>query len=433
MQTLTYCSEGVSSNISGSLIIKPCTQAEIDFYQSASSHEHFRAQIPDFVGTLTLQSKTSSEDLPAAASLEVQSNGVARSPPTRSLLDTFSQLWSRGLTSLRAPDEHSSVPTTTSVSSKRASWKPSGGKKLDTGLAIVLENITAGFTHPNIMDVKLGARLWADDAPASKRRKLDEVSKETTSGSLGFRIAGMKMYIPPDERQQADEKPQLNGNTKAEPDIETKDDYRMYNKNYGRHFSSDNVKDGFIEYLGGAHSSDKSGDRHVLHPKRPTAPLVLHRLIREVESVEYVLEHEESRMYSASILLVYEADESALRTALDHEQTVLEEEPEEDTDQQSFQVDTATLTALVGGGNSGPTETTPNHHNDENDSGDEEEDDDDDDDDPPPRPKVQDVRLIDFAHAAFTPGQGPDENALQGVRSVLRILREIADAVEHGP
>ena len=173
--------------------------------------------MPDFVGTLTLGSKTTAEDLPAAAaSLEVQSNSVTRSPPTRSILDTFSQLWSRGLTSLRAPDEHS-VPTTTSISSKRASWKPSGGKKLETGVAVVLENITAGFTHPNIMDVKLGARLWADDAPASKRRKLDEVSKETTSGSLGFRIAGMKMWIPPDERHSGDEKPQLNGNTKAEP------------------------------------------------------------------------------------------------------------------------------------------------------------------------------------------------------------------------
>ena len=229
------------------------------------------------------------------------------------------------------------------------------------------------------------------------------------------------------------------GTPKRSPDIETKDDYRLYNKNYGRNFSSENVKDGFVEYLGGVHSSEKSGDPHALHLKRKTAALVLQRLIREVESIEYVLENEESRMYSASILLVYEAEDSALQAALDSEQTAFEEEPEDETDQQSFQVDSETLKALVGGGSSVHTKKAPIHSSDEtNATSDKEddgndEDDDDDDDDPTPGPKVQDVRLIDFAHAAFTPGEGPDENVLQGVKSVLKILREIASALGHEP
>lgn len=44
-------------------------------------------------------------------------------------------------------------------------------------------------------------------------------------------------------------------------------------------------------------------------------------------------------------------------------------------------------------------------------------------DDPP---KVHDLRLIDFAHASWTPGQGPDENVLMGVRSLIRLLDELA-------
>jgi 1D-myo-inositol-tetrakisphosphate 5-kinase/inositol-polyphosphate multikinase len=41
-------------------------------------------------------------------------------------------------------------------------------------------------------------------------------------------------------------------------------------------------------------------------------------------------------------------------------------------------------------------------------------------------PKVHDLRLIDFAHADWTPGQGPDENVLMGIRSLIKILEELA-------
>ncbi|KAK5251325.1 hypothetical protein LTR40_011398, partial [Exophiala xenobiotica] len=55
----------------------------------------------------------------------------------------------------------------------------------------------------------------------------------------------------------------------------------------------------------------------------------------------------------------------------------------------------------------------------------EEDDDEDDDDDEVSPPKVHEVRLIDFAHASWTPGQGPDENMLMGVKSILRILKDL--------
>ena len=41
-------------------------------------------------------------------------------------------------------------------------------------------------------------------------------------------------------------------------------------------------------------------------------------------------------------------------------------------------------------------------------------------------PHIYSLKLIDFAHAEFTPGQGPDENALHGVRSLIRIFEELA-------
>ncbi|KAK5019215.1 hypothetical protein LTR16_012705, partial [Cryomyces antarcticus] len=57
---------------------------------------------------------------------------------------------------------------------------------------------------------------------------------------------------------------------------------------------------------------------------------------------------------------------------------------------------------------------------------DEDDDDDEDDEDVDDAlPKLSVTKLIDFAHAKWTPGLGPDENVLQGVRSIRKILLDI--------
>jgi 1D-myo-inositol-tetrakisphosphate 5-kinase/inositol-polyphosphate multikinase len=263
--------------------------------------------------------------------------------------------------------------------SNPAAWKPSGGKKLSTGLAIVLENVTAGFKRPNVLDVKLGARLWDDDAPESKRRKLDEVAEQTTSGSLGFRVAGMKLFVGEDKhRLVAQQQEQSDSSV-----VEFKNGYKSYNKNYGRGFTKENVTDAFTTYFGGVEEDSGPRSRKFKHNH---GRLLARRMLRELESIQYVLENQESRMYSASVLMVYEGDEEALEVGLAEEakqQEDVEGEGSEDEDE-----------------------------------------DEDDDDDTVPQ-KVHEVRLIDFAHAKWTPGQGPDENALQGVRSVISIMRQL--------
>ena len=40
-------------------------------------------------------------------------------------------------------------------------------------------------------------------------------------------------------------------------------------------------------------------------------------------------------------------------------------------------------------------------------------------------PKIYGVKVIDFAHAEWTPGMGSDENSLIGVRSVANILQNL--------
>lgn len=308
-------------------------------------------------------------------------------------------------------------------------WVPSGGKQLETGLSIVLENVAAGFKRPNVLDVKLGTRLWGNDAPPSKRAKLDTVSKETTSSSLGFRIAGMKVWTgvsgESDEGGRTDPyETKHEGKEGAKGEVIEKAGYRRYDKWYGRSFNAANVKEGFETFLAGA----KVGG--VNHSK-----LVARRLIEELNGVQQALESEESRMYSSSVLIVYEGDPDALKHALEEEKIAKDKPPSQDEDEdeeeeeemslEELQKDgTLELVDINNLGQAGIPQQAININLDPGTTPLAELDDEDEDEEDPP--KVHDLRLIDFAHANWTPGQGPDENVLTGVQNLIKVLEGLA-------
>jgi len=192
--------DGVLSTEDNELIIKPCTDSEIAFYSKAARRmSQLKTVMPLFYGTLAIANRETAKAL--------QEN------------DTL------GLAQL-AQQQNS---PTTAASPIQASTTTPRGKRLETEQAIVLENLAASFERPNIMDIKLGIRLWADDAPPEKRRKLDAVSAETTSGSLGLRVAGMKVWQPHLAR--------------------TTEEYKVYDKNYGRQFDERTIRQPFKEFL----------------------------------------------------------------------------------------------------------------------------------------------------------------------------------------
>ncbi|KAG0632763.1 hypothetical protein HOY80DRAFT_1019255 [Tuber brumale] len=97
--------------------------------------------------------------------------------------------------------------------------------------------------------------------------------------------------------------------------------------------------------------------------------LIARRVLKKVTEIREVLEGQESRMYSAS----------TLETALKHEEENAKKPPQdEDYDSEDEKVE-----------------------------------------------KVEELKLIDFAHAKWTPGTGHEENASQGVRSTERFLAEL--------
>ena len=308
--------------------------------------------MPTFMGTLSLSPQS---DLTATVTAITSDAQSAPQHPTTKVTDT--------------------TTTRKDLSTTESGWTPSLGKNLNTSTAIILSNLTYGFQHPNVLDLKLGARLWADDAPPAKQQRLDEVASSSTSSTLGFRIAGMRVWQGCKD---------VSAGKVENVDLDV-DGYKVYRKEYGRGFKGrEDVRRAFEEFL----SAESAGMTQDLRKK------VVGRLLSDVAGLEAVLRGQESRMYSASILFVYEGDGDVLKK---------EFQVEEDMGLELRQRE------------GGEEEEEPEY--DEDDEDDEEEDD---------RSHTAVAKLIDFAHAEWVPGQGPDENALQGVRSVREILQDLS-------
>ncbi|CAM1503279.1 Fc.00g080550.m01.CDS01 [Cosmosporella sp. VM-42] len=352
---------GTLCSANGELFIKPCTQSEINFYHSANRrHPEFADLMPLFMGSLLLTD-------PSDGSLDEAVAGIISH--TGHIQTSKEQI----AASVKEQVAH----CVAEPPKDKDSWVPSKDNKIKTDKAVVLENATFGFTSPNILDVKLGVRLWADDAPLQKKQRFDKISSETTHGKLGFRIAGMRVFRGSEDKTELDD-----------------EQYKLYDKDYGRvTVTEDNVVDEFRKFI----FNKAAGIDEDL------GKAVCAAFVRDLQRVEDILSRHESRMYSASLLFVFEGDGQALRNAIEENNALVDAE--------------------AGIGQAARTTKRV-------DSGialDEDEEVDDDSDLESSLPQIYSLKLIDFAHAEWTPGKGPDENSLTGVRSLTRIFEEMGE------
>ena len=358
------------SDPSGELVIKPCKQSEIDFYESVTAHPDFEPHVPSWYGKISLGADTNAAKLAGAFVLPSETD------PDPPILH--------------------GVPGTMVVEN---AWAPSNGGKIHTDSAVVLENVAAHFKKPNILDVKLGSRLWANDAPMAKRVKLDKVAEETTSKPLGLRIEGMKTY---------------QGALSNTVGNATSGEYHFYGKLYGRSFSTETIARGFEEYFQLAKGLKAKG------PIRK----VIRRFMENLKSMESALEKEESRMYSASLLFVYEGDQQSLQDAIVTERDIIASltskvsDGDDSTNGDGATTDDRATKGIDSTIGNGTADVNVEDRDGEEDEGD--------DDEGVKFPAIQSLKLIDFAHAEWTPGQGPDENILRGIRNTNKILAGLA-------
>ncbi|KAI8629314.1 SAICAR synthase-like protein [Xylariaceae sp. FL1651] len=395
--------DGTMCDADGELFVKPCTQAEVDFYESAKFHPDFAELMPVYCGALALLNTTTAatihEQLPGL--IEQADIPMALKEELKSHLHSDSIPAEKNLTANGAGKDE---PAT------EKKWTPKTGP-IKTDRAIALLNASYGFKKPNIMDAKLGVRLWANDAPKEKQKRFDEITQKTTHKHFGFRVAGMHVYkgSQPIKATKHVSGPNEEG-------------FMIYDKFWGREDVNDeNLVDSLKLFI----FNEAAGINKDL------GKLVAGLFARDLRRVEEVLEKEESRMYSSSLLFVFEGDGAALRAAIE-EAKAEEAEGERVTPEAVVSVSKRTAPRAISANlrvDSGidMDDEELKFVTEEIKFDDELEEEDGDLEELSTFPQIYSLKMIDFAHAAWTPGQGPDEDVLMGVRSLASIFEELSE------
>ncbi|KAH9993660.1 inositol polyphosphate multikinase [Xylariaceae sp. FL0662B] len=388
---------GTMCDADGELFIKPCTKAEVEFYESAVYHEDFKRILPTYIGTLSLNDAVDEAAIHAQIPDLVEHADI----PVSIKHDIQSHL--------HLEDRSAVVEATAGkeIMTHNPEWVPNKTRKITTDQALVLENASFGFKKPNIMDAKLGIRLYADDAPEQKKKRFREITDSTTHKNFGFRVAGMRVYKGSTDESELDE-----------------EGFKIYDKDWGRYsVRDDNISESLKKFI----FNEPAGIDEDLGKE------IARRFTKDIQNVQKVLESKESRMYSASLLFVFEGDGTALREALEreNEEKVIKEAKEKATEEAK----TADPTTSSSVHERGFTRAATTNLRVDSGIGMEETDDlieweddleDCDSDEESSAPLIHTLKLIDFAHATWTPGQKQDENVLVGVRSLVNIFDEIS-------
>lgn len=234
---------------------------------------------------------------------------------------------------------------------------------------IVLQNLIYGYKNPCILDIKLGAVLVDDSVTEEKRQRLAKVSAETTSGSLHFRVCGMKVYNGDSENKPKEAFPGQNDTISVESADGT--NYLKFNKFFGRGLDVQTAKNGIKLFFTKA------------------LPLTLRKALvnryhQRLQLLYNCLVDAEVRIKSGSLFFCYDAGALVDLLVEDYEQIdpILDDaELEEDSDGEADEISGA------------PSK----------------------------------LKFIDFAHSKFSEGEGCDENIILGVENLIVIFKELVD------
>ncbi|OMJ21397.1 Inositol polyphosphate multikinase [Smittium culicis] len=149
---------------------------------------------------------------------------------------------------------------------------------------VCLENITRGFVKPCIMDIKIGFRLYDDFATPAKKQKMINKANSTSSGAIGVRLCGYQTYqVSSQSNHSSHEKNCKLELFKSDPESCRRLTPIEVESKISEFFPKSTIPVDYREYL-------------------------LNRYLDILEEYLKVLSNLDFRMYSSSLLFVYEID-----------------------------------------------------------------------------------------------------------------------------
>jgi len=182
----------------------------------------------------------------------------------------------------------------------------------DERVSIILENLTFKrstrdqpgvkeqlFKHPNVIDIKLGQRLYDDQAPREKQERMIKASLETTSAKFGIRLTGAQIW----------------DNVKGE--------YSSIPKSVGKSIKPDgsDLQVNFNTFFPISDDQQKGSPEELSYsagglPSKLLKQIIDQSIIPKIQKILTYLSSFNWRIYGASLLIVFEAHLITLNTIL---------------------------------------------------------------------------------------------------------------------
>ncbi|OWB70256.1 kinase activity protein [[Candida] boidinii] len=243
-------------------------------------------------------------------------------------------------------------------------------------LYIVLSNSLHGYVKPSILDIKLGSILFDETANPEKKERMRKVSKETTSGSLNFRICGMKII----NSQKLSDSNSIEGIEfskvlEYQPVDESDEMWIIFNKFFGRSLNDQTVIQGLKLFFTFNKLTNK------------IRKIIINNFYTRLQILFNCLLDYEVRIIAGSLLFIYENDltkwedlnyEDSIFNANDY--TFDEDDDEDEDEEEELHEINSNLSTL---------------------------------------------KFIDFAHSKFTPGESYDENIIKGVENLIELFKQL--------
>lgn len=153
---------------------------------------------------------------------------------------------------------------------------------------LILENLTATFIRPCIMDVKLGIRHHDDDASSEKQARLTARATATTSRVTGIRVTGMRTLKYQHHHQHSQQQLPHHNHIHINPIFEHTD------KQHGRSLAKHELPAATRWFLHDGHST-----------RLDVIPTIVQKLTTLIQALS---QQTDFFFYAVSLLIIYEGD-----------------------------------------------------------------------------------------------------------------------------